>query len=75
MFKTAFAPRARRALTGLSGWLLCSALMAGQPDPFASNNASYPAPSDWSQGFRPSNFAYPSQLVKPSGWRFVRPDR
>ena len=72
MFSTAFAPRARRALFGLSSWLLCSALVAGQPDPFASNNAIYPAPLDWSQGFRPSNFAYPTELVKPS-WLEIRP--
>ena len=43
---------------------LCTSSAVAQ-DPFASNNTLYPKPEDWSRGFRPSNFDYPTVPQKP----------
>lgn len=52
-----------RGLIGGSSLLLCGTPMAAPPDPFAGNNAVYPAPKDWSYGMRTSHYDYPTSPV------------
>jgi hypothetical protein len=67
-----------RLLLSLCSLLLYSAFAAAQPDPFAANNTLYPPPGDlplgWNQGFRTSNYDYPSGPVEPT-WRAGGPSQ
>lgn len=51
----------------------CTAVAMAEADPLAANNTLYPPARDWSLGFRPSNYDYPSRPVKPT-WPAGGPD-
>lgn len=56
------------AAGALGSLLFGHTLIAAQPDPYAANNTLYPPPQDWTNGFRASNYDYPSGPVK-ANWR------
>ena len=74
MVTTAFSsPRARGIfcfrILAVTACMVVASLTANAqgPDPLASNNTVYPTADEWSGGFRPANYAYPTDPV-PSKW-------